>query len=210
MKADGLNMSMLTRAEQFARAADFQIPHRNRIARAELCVLSDDLESLLTFERRGKFSVAEKVRIGARRSPSDPAAQLIELSEAKRVGTVNDQCVRVRNVQPRFNDGRREQNIHIARVEAMHHIGEFMLRHLAVAHIHMRFGHELIEMRLHRIDGVDAIMHEENLSTAFEFAQDGLPHQLRRIGANVRDDGQTFLGRCVEIGNIAHAGERHI
>src|SRR5574341_2469936 len=91
MKTDCLNMSVLARAEQLARAADLEIAHGNRVARAELSVLGNDLQALLAFNGRGELAVAEKIGVSARRPSSDAAAQLIELGQAKSVGAVHDQ-----------------------------------------------------------------------------------------------------------------------
>jgi hypothetical protein len=48
MKANCLDVPMLTRAQQFTCAAYFKVAHGNRVARAELCVLGNDFEPLLT------------------------------------------------------------------------------------------------------------------------------------------------------------------
>ena len=57
---------------------------------------------------------------------------------------------------------------------------------------------------------VDAVVHKEDLSTALQLAQDRLAHQLRRIRSNMGDDRQAFFGRRVEVGDVAHAGQRHV
>ncbi len=83
MKAYRLNMPGLTRAEQFARAADLQVAHGNRIARAELRVLSNHFQPLLSFESRAQLIVTEKVGVCPSRATSDTTAQLIELRQIR-------------------------------------------------------------------------------------------------------------------------------
>ena len=52
--------------------------------------------------------------------------------------------------------------------------------HLAVAHDEARLGHKLLQLRSELLDGLHAVMHEEDLPAALQLAQDDLPHQLRR------------------------------
>ena len=51
MKTHRLDMPMLARAEQIARAAYFKVAHRDGIACAELRILGNNFESLLAFDR---------------------------------------------------------------------------------------------------------------------------------------------------------------
>ena len=71
-------------------------------------------------------------------------------------------------------------------------------------------GTRLRHARLHAVDGLHAVMHEEHLPAAFQLAQDSLAHQLGRIRPDVRDDRQALLRRRVDGGDIAHAGEGHV
>jgi len=55
--------------------------------------------------------VAEEIRVRTHRAAANASAQLIELREAEGIGAVHDEGVGVRNVESRFNDGGRKQNI---------------------------------------------------------------------------------------------------
>ena len=90
---------MLTCAKQVARAANFKIAHRNRIACAKLRILRDHLKPLLTFLRGRHFIVAEEIRIRPHRAAPHTSAELIELRQAKRIRAINDQRVGVGNIQ---------------------------------------------------------------------------------------------------------------
>lgn len=60
-----------------------------------------------------------------------------------------------------------------------------------------RLGYKFFQMRLHRVDGLHAVVDVKDLPAALQFAQNGLPHQARGIRPYMRDDGQTFLGRRI-------------
>ena len=92
----------------------------------------------------------------------------------------------------------------------MHHAGKLTFRHLPVTNIHARLGDKFVEMRLHRVNRVHAVVDEEDLSAAFEFAQNGLPHKSRRIWSDMRHNRQAFFGRCIQIGDVAHTCQRHV
>jgi hypothetical protein len=57
---------------------------------------------------------------GPSRRAADTAAQVVKLRPAKGIGTINDQRVSVRDVQPRFNNGGAQQDIHFAFTELVH------------------------------------------------------------------------------------------
>jgi hypothetical protein len=123
METHRLNMSVLSCPKQFSRAADLEIAHRNRIASAQLCVLRNNIESLLSIQSRCYLPMSEKICIRAHRPPTDPAPLLVELSQTKCIRTVYDQGIGIWNIQSRFNYGRGEKNISFTSVEIMHYIG---------------------------------------------------------------------------------------
>ncbi len=210
MKADRGYVSALAAAEQFARAAHFEVAHGNGITRAQLGVLGDHLEPFLPFERGRAVFVAEEVRVGALGAASHPSAQLVELRQAKGVGAVHDERVRVGDIQPRFDDGGAQQHIDLSGGELLHHARERAFLHLPVTDADTRFGQQLFQVHHHRRDGLHAVVEEENLSAAFEFAADRLLHQAGRVRSHVGDDGQALVGRGVDGGDVAYAGQRHV
>ncbi len=92
----------------------------------------------------------------------------------------------------------------------MHHAGELVFSHLPVANVHPRFGDQLVEVSLHRVDCVHAVVDKENLPAAFKLAQNGLPHQSRRIWSDVGHNRQAFFGRRVQVRDVAHTRQRHV
>jgi len=85
-----------------------------------------------------------------------------------------------------------------------------LLGHLPVSDADARLWHQLIEVARHGIDGLHSVVDEKDLPAALELAQHGLARQARRVGANMGDDGQAFLRRSVDRGDIAHAAQRHV
>ena len=82
----------------------------------------------------GPLSRYQEVGEGPHLGPPDPAAQLVELGEPEGVGTVDDQGVGARNVEPGFDDGGAEQQVRLAMHEAEHHLLQLPFLHLAVGH----------------------------------------------------------------------------
>ena len=68
--------------------------------------------------------------------PADPATNLVELGETEQLGTFDDQCVRLGNVQARFDDRRRDEHVGVTAEKAHHPLLEVTLGHLAVGHEH--------------------------------------------------------------------------
>ena len=65
-------------------------------------------------------------------APAHPAADLVELGEPERVGALDDQRVRLRDVEARLDDRRRDEHVGVAGEEREHPLLELALRHLAV------------------------------------------------------------------------------
>ena len=102
METDRRDVPVLARAQDIARAADFQVAHGDRIARAELGVLGNRLQPLAAFVGWRLAVVAEEIGIGALRPAPHPPAQLVELRQAEGVRPVHDQRVGVGDVQARL------------------------------------------------------------------------------------------------------------
>ena len=81
---------------------------------------------------RGLPAPVEEVRVGAAVRAADPAAELVELRQAERVGADDDDRVRVRDVEARLDDRRADQDVEAPLGEVEHHPLEHALRHLPV------------------------------------------------------------------------------
>ena len=176
MEADRVDIAVLAGAKQFAGAADLHIAHGDGISRSKLGVLGDHLQALLTVRCGCPGAVPEEVSISTLGAASDPAAQLVKLCQPECIGAVHDQRVRIGDIQPRFDDGSAQQYIDLVMGEAVHHLRQFVLLHLAVPDAVPGFRDEFLQVHEHRGDAVDAVVKEEHLSTPLQLAQDRLAH----------------------------------
>ena len=94
--------------------------------------------------RSATASARRNQQIGVRAAIGSPdaAAQLIELRQAVPVRAIDDDRVRVRNVEPVLDDRRRDEHVELVRDEVDHHALEVRLAHLAVRDRQLRLGHE--------------------------------------------------------------------
>ena len=139
------------------------------------------------------LSGQQQVGVGAVVAAPDAATQLVELGQAETVGAVNDDSVDVGHIQARLDDGGADQHVGLAVGEGDHNVFEFGLGHLAVADGETGFGHQLLEFLGDVLDGTDAVVEEEDLSVALEFAQDGLADDVGAVLGYESFDGQTFF-----------------
>jgi hypothetical protein len=77
----------------------------------------------------------------------------VQLRQAVLVGAVDDQGVRVGDVEPGLDDRRRNQHVELALPEVDHHLLELVLAELPVGDRDPRLGHELGELRGDAVDG---------------------------------------------------------
>src|SRR5262249_56082309 len=78
----------------------------------------------------------EQVRVRRDVAASDAATDLVQLREAELVGALDDQGVRLRDVETRLDDGRRDEHVRVAAEERQHLVLELALPHLAVRNEH--------------------------------------------------------------------------
>ena len=103
----------LLAAQEVARAADLQVLHRDRHARAHLGVLGDGGQPLVGGLGQRPLRRVQEVGVAALAAAADPAAQLVQLRAGRGVGAVDDQGVGVRDVQAGLDDGRRDQDVEL-------------------------------------------------------------------------------------------------
>src|ERR1035441_7694505 len=92
-------MAALLGAEQVARAPNFQVAHGDLEAAAERRVLLDGAQALADVGEETPVPRQQQIRVGLVLVTANPAAQLIEVAQAKPVGAVDDDRVRVRNIE---------------------------------------------------------------------------------------------------------------
>ncbi len=94
--------------------------------------------------------------------------------------------------------------------ELVHRLFQLVFGHLAVADADAGFGNERCQFVPHREDGFHPVVQVEHLPAALQLAQHRLAHQLLAVRPDVGDDRHPFLGRRVDGGDVAHAGQRKV
>ena len=87
----------------------------------ELRGVEDRLEPLSGVFAHPLAAAVEQVGVRAPRRPAHPAAELVELRQAQRVGSVDDDRVGVRDVEPGLDDRGADQDVRGAIRELEHH-----------------------------------------------------------------------------------------
>ena len=132
LEAERGDVPGLLRAEQLARAADLEVAHRDREAGAELGVVGERRQPRARLRRQLRGVRIEQVRVGEDVGAADAPADLVELGEPERVGALDDQRVRLRDVEAGLDDRRRDEHVRVAAQEREHPLLELALAHLAV------------------------------------------------------------------------------
>ena len=113
-------MAGLLRAEQLARAADLEVAHRDREAGAELGVVGEGRETRAGLGGELGRGRIEEVGVGGHIRAADPPADLVQLGEPEHVGALDDQRVRLRDVEAGLDDRRRDEHVRVAAQERHH------------------------------------------------------------------------------------------
>ena len=187
---------------------------RSRIAIAkpgtELGVVGERREPRARLGRQLARLGIEEVRVREPVAAADAAADLVELDEAELVGALDDQRVRLRDVEARLDDRRRDEHVRVAGEEREHLVLELALRHLAVRDEEAQVRAELPELLRRLLDRLDAVVQVERLAVALDLALERLLDQLFVVLADVGADRPAALRRRLDHRDVAQAGERHV
>ena len=152
----------------------------------------------------------EQVGVGALARAPDPAADLVGLGEAELVGALDDQRVRLRDVEARLDDRRRHQAVGVAAQELEHRSLELGLVHLPVGLGEANARAERPQALGDLVQRLDPVVEEEGLAAALDLALDRPAHQLLVVGADVGADRPPALGRRLDHRDVAQPGEAHL
>ena len=134
IKPDRRNVSRLFATEQITSTANLKVRERQLEAGAKVRRIKDRLQSLPCNLAQRILLAIEEVAPGATTASPNTATQLIELRQAELIGAVNNDRVRIWNVETRLNDGGTDKNVHLATDELPHHALELAILHLSVTH----------------------------------------------------------------------------
>ena len=136
--------------------------------------------------------------------------QLIEITKAKPIRAINNDGVRVRNIEAAFDDRRGEQHVCIAVDERSHHFFQIVGVHLAMPDHDARIRHEHLQLLLHRVDRRHAIVQEEHLTAARHLAFDRIANGALVVFDHDGLDGQTIIRRRLDRTHVPRPGKREI
>jgi hypothetical protein len=141
---------------------------------------------------------------------ADAPADLVELGEPEGVRPLDDQRVRLRNVEARLDDRRRDEDVGVAAQEAEHALLQVALAHLAVCHEHAQVRRQPFELGGRLVDRLDPVVQVERLAATRVLALERRADQVLVVLADVCSDRASALGRRLDDRDVAEAGERHV
>ena len=198
-------------AEQVARSADLEIAHGDLEARAELGVVRQRGQSrarLLRQRRRATGRAGRRRRAPESAPPgrgSGRAGPARARRPARRSGCSRSRC----RDRTRRSWCRRARRPRRAGTTA----STFSSSPSAIwpcATSHPRLGRERAHSLGGLVDRVHAVVQEEGLATARHLAPDRLGHEVLVVVAHVGLDRAPTLRRCLDHGDVAQAGQRHL
>ena len=85
-----------------------------------------------------------------------------------------------------------------------------MLVHLPVGDGDARFGHEFAQPARHALDGIHAIVDEEDLPVSDEFTMDRRRDLLVVVGPDIGEDRMPLFRRRLDRGHLTNPREGHL
>ena len=134
----------------------------------------------------------------------------MQLGQAKGIRAVNDQRIRIGNIQTGFHDGRADQHVKIVVPEINDDAFQLMFVELSVGHSNSRLGNKFLNMRGDRCDGVHAVVHVEHLPIAQEFPANRRANLRIGVGTHKGKDGLSFFGRSLKNRHFTNTRNRHL
>ena len=122
----------------------------------------------------------EQIGVGGHVRAADAPADLVQLAEPEHVGALDHERVRLRDVDPRLDDRRRDEHVGVTAQERVHPVLELALPHLAVRDEEAQLGAELLQLRCGLVDRLDAVVQVERLAAAGVLAVERLPDRSPR------------------------------
>src|SRR5260370_42667757 len=108
------------------------------------------------------------------------------MGQAKAVGAVDNDRVRIWNVETAFNDGGANKNIDFSGHETRHHFLELVRIHLAVTDLDARLGNKIDNAFAHALDGVDTVMQKITLTLTVKLTIHRVPDNSFAVTADAR------------------------
>ena len=162
----------------------------------ELGVVGERAQARARLGRQLGGRRVEQVGVRGDVGASDAAADLVELGEPESVGTLDDQRVCLGDVDAGLDDRGRDEHVGVTGDERVHALLELALAHLAVGDEEAQPGAELLQLDLHLVDRLDAVVQVERLPAASMLALECDANELLVVLGNGRADRPPALGRA--------------
>ena len=203
-------MTGLLGTEHVARTTQLEVLERDLHPRAEFVVDRDRLQTVGGSLAQRLHLVVQEIGVGALSPTTDAAAQLVQLAESVLVSAVDDDRVRVRDVESGLDDGRRHEHVELALPEVVDDLFELVFGHLTVCDRDPGLRHQLGELARDPLDRLHPVVHEEHLAFAQDLASDRRRHLLVAAGTDEREDRMPVLRWRRQGRHLADAGDRHL
>ena len=203
-------MAGLLVAEQIAGAADLKILQGDAHARSEISVLGNGREPLMGSLGERPLGVVEEIGVRPLAATADPPAQLVQLAQTEVIGPVDDERVRVGDVDARFDDSRADEHVDLLVPEVDDHLLKRTLAHLPVGDRDSRLRHEIAQPRCDPVDRLDPVVNEEHLAVSEQLAADRSRDLLIVIGADEGEHRVALLRWGLDDRHLANPGHRHL
>jgi len=115
----------------------------------------------------------QQIRVRPAIGPAYAASQLVELRQTVPVRPIDDDRVRVGDIQPVLHNRGCHQHVVFVRDEVDHHLFELAITHLAVADANLDLRHQALNQAGDRPDRLHTIVNEIDLPAAFELGAHG-------------------------------------
>ena len=201
-------MTALLSAEEISCAANFQIAHRNFEPASQSGVLFDSAESFPHLGQEPGMTCQQQISVGLMFVAPDSPSQLVQVTQAKPVGPVDDDRVGVGNIEA--DDGSRKEDVRLAIDESGHHFLKFIAVHLPVADDDSRLWHQSCQLLGHGLNSHHPIVQKENLAASIQLALDRIAYRALVVLGDDRLNGQTIVGWCLDRAHVASASESQV
>ena len=125
-------------------------------------------------------------------------SHLVQVGESKVVGTIDNNSIRIRNIDTVLHDGGRKQHVIVVVDEVKDNLLQFFRFHLSMTngntHVRNIFFYHLLQA----LQVVDARIDEIHLTITRHFEINGISYYLWSEGVNLSLDGIAVGRRCLD------------
>ena len=134
----------------------------------------------------------------------------MQLGKAHVVRILDNQCVRIRDVDAGLDDSRADQNIDLAFRHGIHRSVDLLLRHFAVHNADTRIRQTLLKLCSAPVDGLHAVVQVIHLPAARQLAADRIEQHTVVLLEHKGLHRMAVERRLLDGGHVPDAGQRHV